>query len=147
MSKGNGTTRNVGPATATRGRTFNTGGTIAGYNEVGRHVNAMRASLSQFAQQDGWRDTGIASIFKTISETGNIRTVSISVSEDNNGGRVKTYYETNVIENLTPAYEASDRDAFQGGLRYINGRQFDTISEASTTLNAWIKKLNKMKIR
>lgn len=147
MAKSSGTTRSVGSSSAASGRTFNTGGTRQGYEAVSRHETEMRASLSQFAAENGWRNLGAGSIIKTLSETDNIRTVSIKVESSQRGERVELFYTANVIENRTPAYESRDREKFQRDLYTLNQIQFNSLSEAKNMLNVFVKKMNKMQIR
>ena len=148
MAKGSGTTRSVGGSSAASGRTFNTGGSRSGYEAVGRHEDAMVASLRQFADQnEGWRNVGRGSIINTLSDTDNIRTVSIKVESSQQGDRVELFYTASVIENRTPNYESRDHDAFQRDLRAINGFQFNSIREAKGLLDEYVKRMNKMQIR
>ena len=148
MAKGNGTTRSVGGSTAASGRTFRTGTGDAAYEEtITRHAKDMRDSLKAFASENNWRSLDANSAIKTLSETNNIRTVSIQVESNFENGRVSYYYKTNILESLTPAYESKDHEAFQRGLSYVNNHRHNSLSEAKTFLDGWVKQLNKMKIR
>ena len=148
MAKSSGTTKSVGSGAAASSRTFNTGAGNAAYEAtVTKHYNDMQAALKNFASENGYRNLDANTAIKTLSDTDNIRTVSVKVESSYADGKMRVYYKTDIIENLTPAYESKEHDAFQAGLSYINGRRFDTIKEANSTLNAWVKKLNKMKIK
>ena len=145
MAKTSGTTRNVGSGSAAQSRTFYNRNSTESYAEVGNHFNAMRDSLNSFAQQNGWNRVGDATAWKNVSDTDNIRSISISVGEESNNGTTKLYYETRIFESATPRWESRDRERYLKETSEV--KRYDTIEAAYRGIKEQKKRLDKMVIR